>query len=127
MNETEVVPLPLCAACGAPVTSTTTWFPMTDGRRHLTNRSHPCECVTVDVPLAPVHTGVISPGEDVDALVEAWHRIGAAAEWLDQNGDQAAAFTTLVDDVLAVVGTPVVGAASSERIRLIAEHAERMP
>lgn len=127
MNATEVVPPPLCAACGQPVTHTTTWFPMVDDVRHLAERSHPCECVTVDVPLVPVHTGVINPDEDVDALAEAWHRIGAAAEWIDQNGDQAAAVAALIDDVLAVVGTPVIGAASSERVRLITEHAERTP
>lgn len=124
MIDTET--LPRCNACGQPVTSATTTFPMTeDGERHLVERMHPCGCVVVDVPLAPVYTGAIGPDEDINALAEAWHRLAAAAERLGPDDDPADGLARLLGDALAVAGIPINGVVSSERVATIRHHVER--
>lgn len=124
----EPAPLPTCTECDEPVTSSETHFPMNleDGQRHLIEQSLPCKCITVDVPLTGVVVGEIGDDEDIDALAEAWHRVAAAAEWTDEDGDGKAAVIRLLEDAAAVAGIPH-HLTESERVRIIAEHAERMP
>lgn len=60
---------------------------------------------------------------DADELVKRYHRVAAAAEWLDENGDpDGEATAALMADVLAIVGENTE-LARSERVRIIATNA----